>query len=310
MLTFSLLSLLACTGRGGGKASEISLADANNYNYDASLTIVSVDVAPESQLDIDWASLSTDLLGAAVDPTADIDLVEIIGLTNHTQAETAQGLADGSVGQQDIAWAFDYLVEGGETAANTADFEISGALFDQGLMSENDNTTYMIRVATGEGATADNRMIIFVRPTTGSTNTTVAIGNDSTVLNFAVDLDALTHVAATTSSTSVEWTGLTTDGGGLPIDWTTVSQLWIASFDGMTSADLGDNFLGLESMYSDLYSVQMYGQDGMDLSTAVDASGNPFAGFTTDKTWVMALRCPDYCTNPAPPFFTLVDVTE
>lgn len=301
-----LLLLAACLGTSS-KGGDVVLSDANNYSYTASLTIETTEVTLGENFDIDWSGLTTDFLGHEIAAT-EITQVYLLWFKNLEPDAVAAGLADNSITQTDLDWAATFNTSG-ETSVNTANLDFAGNPFDASLYLSQDRGTYMIRLVTGMDQTADSRMLAFVDISSESTNQSVSVTDNSAALDFSVDLQSLTPLSVAADSVPyVDWTGLTTDGVGASLDFTDLSELWIAGYDGMATTDLQSQFLDLELIYTDLYTTSMYGESGIETEAAVDDAGGAFPGFAAGTTWLMALRCPDYCTSPAPPFLTVVNV--
>ena len=72
-----------------------------------------------------------------------------------------------------------------------------------------------------------------------------------------------------------------------------------------TPAELATQFLDLEIIPTNLYSLSLTGGNSADLAAAVDADGNAFSGLSGDGTWLLALRC-GRCYNPAPVFLSVL----
>jgi hypothetical protein len=76
----------------------------------------------------------------------------------------------------------------------------------------------------------------------------------------------------------------------------------------MGVAEIEASFLDIELLASDLYTLQLDGGTTASLSGLVTAEGKVFEGFDTSSTWLLALRC-TRCTNPAPIFLTVLQVS-
>lgn len=302
------LLLAACDGGGGSKSGGIELTDANNWGYTSALTCSSINVQSGVDFTIDWSTLTTDFLGHAMDPTTDIDQVWLMWFRNLTQDELCAGLADGTVSQRDLDWPATYNTVGAETSVETSTLSFSGNAFDATKYLATESGTYMARVCTGLDQDCDTRMLGFVAPVSTSTDHALDLTNDSAILDFAADLHTLTPLTTTVDAgTYVDWAEVTMDGQGAEIQWDDVSELWLARFDGLTVTDLEAQFLDLESIDSALYTAQIYGKEGQELTEALAADGTAFPGFQSGELWILALRCPD-CTSPAPPYLSVLNV--
>ena len=75
-------------------------------------------------------------------------------------------------------------------------------------------------------------------------------------------------------------------------------------YAGATVEDLQEQFLDLELIADQTWSIELTGTTGYDLAEIPD-----FTGFTTDGTWILALTC-STCANPAPLFLTVLEPTD
>lgn len=301
-----LLSLVACLNGGGAKSGDIVLLDEHNYSYTVDLDIATTEVELANDFTIEWSGLTRDMLGHDVSPT-DIDVAWFMWFRNLTQEELAQGLAENTITQVDVDWAASAMVTG-DTSTETSVFDFGGNPYDAPTYFASEQGAYLVRVTTGTDQYAPTRALAFVDPSTTSSNHTVSLTDSSAALSAQVDLHSMTQITVSAGSTpDIDWTEVTTDGLGATIDWTAVSELWIARFDSLSVTQLEEQFLDLELIYDEVYTVQMYGEDGIAVTEATTASGTAFSGFTAGSTWLLALRC-NLCTSPAPPFLTVVNV--
>ena len=99
----------------------------------------------------------------------------------------------------------------------------------------------------------------------------------------------------------LDWSDLTTDGRGNEFSHTSVDGIMVGRYESLTPSDLESQFLDLEYIADELWTMELTGGSTADLS---DLSGDtPFTDFSGEGTWILALRC-SLCSNPAPLFLT------
>ncbi|MFN7142365.1 MAG: hypothetical protein ACK4YP_01200 [Myxococcota bacterium] len=308
-----LLVLAACTGPGddSGKApfdGAFVFTDANNYGYTSAIDVSSQEVQLRTDVTVDWSGLTTDLLGHAMDPAVDVDIVWIVQFPNLTEEEVADAIVAETLLQEDVGPYIQFRNEAGATSATLSEFVFPPAT---PIVPEEDFTdgsgTWLVRATTG---LVENRMLGFMRPTDTTTNTTFALASDTATLAFDADLQSLEAFSFDDepATYTADWSALETHANGNEVDLGLLDQLMIARYDGMTLSDIEADFIDVELIASEIYTADVYGLTAADLSVAVSATtGEAFAGFGADSLWLVALRC-TACTNPAPPFLTVVQV--
>lgn len=308
-----LLALAACTGPedDSGKApfdGAFVFTDANNYAYTSAIDVSAQEVQLRQDVTIDWSGLTTDLLGHAMDPAEDVSLIWIVQFPNLTEDEVANAIVTETLLQEDVGPYIQFKNEANVTSATLSQFVFPPAT---PISPEEDFTdgsgTWLVRATTG---LIENRMLGFMRPTEDTTNTTFLLASDTAALDFDADLqslDAFTFDEEPATYTA-DWSALETHANGNEIDLDLLDQLMIARYDGMSLADIEADFIDVELIASEIFTADVYGLTSTDLSVAVSSTtGEAFSGFGADSLWLVALRC-TACTNPAPPFLTVVQV--
>lgn len=308
-----LFLLLACTGEPKDTGEEtpfdgnFALADANNYAYTSALTPGVQDVALRSDFTVDWSGLTTDLLGHDMDPALDVEYVWMIQFPNRTEEELVDLLVGDALLQEDIGAVVQFSNGDGRTSATLSEFVFPpNAPIDPEDDFTDGSGTWILRATTGLLTT---RMLSFVRPSDASAVTTLTLASDSAALAFDADLGSLEKYAfdEELDAYTVDWSGLTKHAGGAEIDLSRIDQLMLARYDGLSVADLEEQFLDIELIASATYTADVYGLTSIDLATITDVGGASFPGFGADTRWLLALRCTT-CANPSPPFLTVVEV--
>lgn len=282
------------------------LADEGNYGYTSAVDIGTTEVTAGQDFAIDWSALTTDLLGHTLDPAADIDQVMLVALTDLTSAEVEVAIVEESLDQPDILVAVLLTPEAGQTSAMSSDLAILGNAFDPAeYLLENPDITWLL-VAYTDG---EARMTHFVSPVAAGADQ-VALSPSSADLSFDADLHSLTAASVPAGeAVTIDWAGLTTHAGGRELDVADLDRLLIARYDDLGLDELEAQFVDVELLADATWTADAYGVTTLALSAAQDDAGAAFNGFSAGSTWLLALECTE-CTSPAPPFLTVLEVTE
>jgi len=79
----------------------------------------------------------------------------------------------------------------------------------------------------------------------------------------------------------------------------------VAHFTTKTLPELQQDFLNLEDLADGWWTGQVVAGASLDLSTLMNASGQPFTGIDSTGVWMAALFCGN-CNNPAPWSITIL----
>ena len=287
-----LWTALACS-------SDTSLQDENNYDFTSTISSQSLTVASRADLVVDWTGLTQDLQGRAMDPATEIDIFTIAILALN-QEETLAALADDDLRQSDITAYATLNPEDGVTTAMLSDFDFLGNRVIPDLDITEGRGTWLLSASTTGVPGA--RMLMFFDPVDGGPELPITLNSDSATLAYDVELESLVEVAL--DGEIVEWSDLTLDMRGLPIRLSDIDRLDLGWYEEDLTG-LEADFLGLEDLVDDLYTTPLSATIDQDLSLLTNDAGEPFAGVTDEGTWLLALRCMA-CSNPAPPFLTVL----
>jgi hypothetical protein len=298
---------------------QIVITDDSNYSFSSTLTIQSTVVKDATDLVFDWSALSVDFFDAPVNPSADIEMV-LVSLWGQTETELAANINKDNLPIADNKGAITYYPESGETSANLLNFTIFGnELPEDELWSRFDTSyagyqyppethTFMVMAASGVEPGKDSRMLGFFRLDPTSTNTTVALTNASTQMDWSVQLASKPQfpVPAGNPALTLDWTNMTVNALGNPYLGDQITEVVVAHYATMTLTDLEQQFLFLEDRADAWYSGEVYAGTTLDLSTLADANGAPFPGIDATGVWLAAAFCTSNCNNPAPWSITLL----
>ena len=305
----SLLSL-ACNGSGEDSGegdtfspdSIVSVNDAQNYSYIGDLILSSTETAEGVDLTFDWSNVENDLQCHGMDASTEVDNVALMVFPNLTQEEVAIELSNDSMQQRDLGAYISYENTNEATSANLTDLTFFGT--DPEILGEytEGSGTWMLLLATGTTPGVGSRIIHFIEPKSSSENTEVNVPDGCGMLDFEANLaDKDSTPISKEGPWLLDWSGLTTDGRGNEFSHSSVDGIMVGRYESLTPSDLESQFLDLEYIADELWTMELTGGSTADLS---DLSGDtPFTDFSGEGTWILALRC-SLCSNPAPLFLT------
>ncbi len=279
----------------------IVLSDPHNYAYNGALDAPSTTVAELSDITLDFSELVDDLQCHELDPVADIDQAVLLVFPYLTQEEVEEGLSTDSLEQVDLGV---YLSQetGESTSVQLADFTFFGTDADIETEFTEGSGTWLVTFATGDSVGVGNRMLAFIEPSASSDVTEVSVTDGCSLLDYTVDITSAEVVPVLADGPwALDWSAITTTGQGTEFVATKVSSLMLAHYADLDVAGVEDNFLDLELIPTDMWTLDHASGTSADLSAATHVDdGSAFPGFSDgDGTWVLALRCVT-CPNPAP----------
>jgi len=290
-----------------GAPEELLLTDTHNYNFVGTLEVESIATSEAADLTICWDQIAQDIQCHDTDPVTDIDNISLIRLPHLTQEEVEEGLAGQGFQQADVSGYIEYQPED-STCASLSDLSLFGTEIDIETEFNEEGGTFLVMLTSGVEPGVGARVLAFLTPTAGETNTQVDIPDGCGALDVSVDLEHGSNISipATQSSWPVSWSDLTADAQGYDLDLNRIDGVQVGNFGSLRPSDLETQFLDLESLAEQLYYLPIEAGSSADLIEATDSDGNAFSGFTEEGLWLLALRC-SRCSNPAPIFLTFID---
>lgn len=285
----------------------IPLGDDNNYRFEGYLDGPTFPVAELADVRLDWSGVTEDFQCHGLDPTTEIDNVALLIFPYLTEEEVEAGLSADDIQQTELGAYVTMEPEDGVTSAALSEFTFFGTEANIQTELDADSGTWLLLLTTGTTVGVGARMIAFLDPDPGSSETSVSVGGGCSVLDYTADLERLDPTGVLAEGPwLVDWSALTEDGRGGEIDLGDIDGVMIGRYDGWTLETLATDFLDLESNATQLWTQEVSGAPEADLSQLTDAEGAAFTGFSDiDGVWILALRC-STCANPAPPFLTVL----
>lgn len=311
MRVFALTAaVVGCSSAGGGGcnggkgAANLVFTDENNYHYFGELAIDAVEIQPESDATVDWSGVTVDIRGYDL-AAADVTQLAVLGVTENL-ATTIDLIEKNELDATQDAYLFD---NAGGSSALLSEFNIIGAYLDIDFLVDDPEQTWIVSMLDVQNGITNLLMSTVFVPTTGSTETVIALDNDSASLAVDIDFHSAPAIVTTADSGpySLDWTDVTVDVFGHEFEPLLGDQLMIGRYDTEDIGEVEAGFLQLDTNAVELYQVNVYGVTSVDLEDAVDDAGTAFPGFTTDGTWLVGVICTT-CITPVPLLLSIVDV--
>jgi len=304
------------TEEGAVCPSMISVSETENYSFESSLTLTTVPVMPNAEINFDWSGVTQDFREQTVDPTTDINMVTVI-LWGLSLSELEQQLNDDALNMSDLVAIVSYEPTG-ETAASMFDFTLLGnpvtpeeilPYMDPEVYPP-DSYTYTTNVITGTVPSTGIRMLSGFILDESSENTDVVVDSSSTILDYTADLSSAPTlpIAAGEAEIEFDWSEIETNGLGQPFEATQITRALVAHYS-VDTEELESRFLELETLADDLWEAEIPAGTSVMLSELMNADGDAFEGIDGEGTWIFALQCGG-CANPAPWYLTVLSTCE
>ena len=287
------LLLLGCPP-SDGPCSSCELTDAQNYSYTSTLDLEIVELAPTSDVVIDWSDLTQDLNGLPIED-GQIDELKLVVFENLSYDELIQGLEQDSLVQSE-ATVF-ATCETTSTRCSLSEF----ALFDRPL----DVDEHFIPerglwlVALGTNGTQGMLAGVILQAVDGETATEARVTDESGVLDADIDLSSLTPLQAQ-AFPEIGWADVEHDVLGRELRIQTIDRAVIGRYE-LPLEELEGRIAEIRTLSTDVWETPIQNTTSLELA---DLEG--FQGLDSDGTWLMALEC-SQCTHPAPPVLTVLE---
>ncbi len=306
--------LVACGDKGGDTGGDtgtsveanIFMTDANNFSYVGDINVPSFTTASGTDIEVCWSKMTQDLQCHDIDPVEDIDNVGLVRFPHLSESEVEDALSANSLQQADISGYVEWNTNHSQTCINLSEFSFFGTAIDITVEYTEEGGTYMLMFAEGLEPGVGARNLVFLNPEASSDVTRVDVGSGCGLLDFSADIHSLTPSTVPADGPwVVDWSAITADGLGSEIALEDIDEVMLAFYEGKTATDLEAEFLDLELIADELYTIPLEGGSKADLAEASGSAGT-FTGFKDGGTWIFALNC-STCYNPAPLFLTVLE---
>lgn len=311
----------ACTA----EPTRFSITDDMSYSFTSSVTVEMATLRDATDLTFDWSALTRDFFGKPIDPAADIDMV-LISLWELTPEALKESVARDQLERSASEGAIMTYPDGTFTSQNLLNFGVLGnplpdeneiwSRFDTnnpGFEYPQDQYTFLLSASSGTAPGRGSRMLGLFNLDPSSDVTELALTNDSTHLDYTVELEHSTpaKVPAGQPSLTIEWREMTVNALGNPYLANQITEATVAHFDTTSLAELESQFLDLAGIADGWWTGEVQSGTSIDLGTLTDENGSTFPGIDATGTWVVALFCTvGDCNNPAPWSITVLSPCE
>ena len=287
----------------------IGATDENNYSIVGTIDIPSVATASATDLNLCWDGLLRDIQCHGLDPVDDIDNIGLIRFGHLTQQEVETRMSAGDLQQADIDGYLE-LRPTGELCSTLSAFSFFGTPVDVASQYVAGDGTYLLVLTTGTTPGVGARMLMFLEPDEGSANTTVDVGEGCGVVTVDAALSGATPLSVPRIGPwRLDWSALTTDGQGNPLQTGRIDGLSVAYYADTTVAELEQQILDLLLVATWLWSADSVSGHTFDFE---EGRGGQ-VGFDTYSgdagVWLLALTC-SRCYTPAPIFLAVLEPGE
>jgi hypothetical protein len=226
-------------------------------------------------------------------------------MANMSQAEIAAALASESLQQSAVTAVFECAPEGASSCL-LSEFTFFGTPVDVPSYFEEGSGTWMAALRSlGTVASEEYRKLLFIEPSTTSLQHEATFEDSSSLFDVAADLSSLeVLVVPEDGEVIIDWSELTVNGAGVPLERPRIDTLWLAHYSGLTAADLEQQLVDLETVGDGYWQMDIEGMSQASLADVV-AGDEGFSGIGSEGLWLLALRCSS-CRSPMPSFLTVL----
>jgi hypothetical protein len=292
----------------------VLLRDDNNYSTTSSLDLPSVETASGTDIESCWDGVASDLQCHDVAPEDELDTVALLRFLHLSEEDVERKLTSGQLDMSEVDGYLEYLSDHESTCAPLSSMTFFETPIDiEEEYVESDDHTYLLLFAHGTTPGVGARSMMFVRPTSSSSNTEVAAEAGCDKLEFSADLSEIEPVEIPREGPwRIDWRDLTVDGQGNELIFEDIDGVIVGFYEGMTLDDLEEQIFDLEQLATSLWEIELERGRTADLADARGRDGaGSFPGFERDADglWMLALMC-SACQNPSPLLLTVLEPVD
>ncbi|MCB9684609.1 MAG: hypothetical protein H6738_04575 [Alphaproteobacteria bacterium] len=251
---------------------------------------------------VTWTTLTTDAWGDPIVATAAGTLVLFEVL--EPPATVGERLARDDIFEDLIAvWSLDAA---GLASAHLSDLHAGPTAFDTAaFLVENPAKSWVLGLAHDDGVRLDLRVATVLVPIRNGSGSAVSLTDASASFTWSAGQGAPLLTSSRWDLWTVDWSALTTDLVGKPMEEGAVDEVSITRHPAGT--DLSAKLIDLPAASDASWRLEVSGFTDVRLDLALDPTGKAFPGFTAGHVWAISGRC-SYCMTRFPVWTARVDV--
>ncbi len=277
------------------------LGDEDNSSVSLSLDVEQRALAAESDVLIDWTSLSNDAWGVPLTTMPAADRALLYHFDDMSLDRVLSELVDGSLSPTSVS--LDVSCETTSSACSLSDFAFHDSHpIDVVERFRAGSGTWLLTLR--QGNSPDDLAYLSLQPSSDSSEDVAVVTDRSSAGRASSDLGDLVPLYAG-GHQSVDWSELTLDTRGLELHPYRLDRLVVARVSHEALDDVEAVVLDLEGEADELWSADVDGVTSFPLGDLVhaDTGERGFPGFGGTDGWVLSLSCTS-CGDPIPEFVT------
>jgi hypothetical protein len=282
-------------GNGGTSDDTIVLENPNNYTASSKLSIPTIETAPGADLTVCWTDVTTDFACVDVDPEADVDEIGFFDLRLESEG-VMERLNEGELSMSDLAGILQHSTDHQSTCTGLSSFTSFGTSVDvSNYYVERTTGSYLFMATRGTALGTGSVSMVFARPVSTSSNTTIDFPAGCGLQELFVDLAAADPVRFSYDvSGLLNYDRLTRDGLGNFLQQGSLDRLVLSFFAGATLSDLETRILELDEIATESFVLELESRPTVSLYSAINPeTGREFDGFRRSEAgiWLLRLTC-------------------
>lgn len=254
--------------------------------------------APEAADSVlDWTAITTDQRGRSV-TGEDLAALTLQLVPALTPDELAEAVPRGLLRPGDIATIAQSMGPPEPRSRPLSTFTMGSEWFDPTEAFRADAGTWLLTFTSPNGT---DQVWTVLTPVVGA-GTPVRMSAPAPT-QVSADFEAAAPLALG-DATSLDWSGLTLDGRGGPLDTDQLELARVSRFDRPLS-ELGPLVADLDALASESWSASISGRTSVELAALLDADDAAWPGPDDESTWLLSLGC-RACGALVPPVLVAV----
>lgn len=276
------------------------IRDVHNLGLDLRLSVETQALAAGSDAALRWTALDRDLFGRPLDPLGEIRSATLYLFHDIEPQQILDELGQ-NVLQQGAVSAF-WTCPPAEGGCSLSDFSLVGHPLIPATDFDASLGPWLLVLSSGSAGGI--RSLSFLEPSLDSEQHELSVTADSAVAAVTSDLASVPPLGLASGADIVlDWSGLSTDSWGRPLEATRLDRLRLDRLD-LGPKELGARLPELAALSLESWQAPLTGDTALDLAQLVGE--RQFDGLDTESTWLATAWC-DTCLFELPPIGLLLE---